>query len=221
MSITDSTTPGVVLLHGIARTTRSLRRLEQSLQQAGFATLNVGYASRRRPLEALAEDIHPEVAAFADASAGPLHFVTHSMGGLLARVYIARHRPARLGRVVMLGTPNSGSEVADLLKSFPLYRAFYGPAGQQLTTGGDVALSSLPPIDNPVGVVAGSRTLDPIASYLILPRPNDGRVSVASSKLDRMTDHVTIKAPHSGLLRHPVAAAQTIAFLRAGQFSSG
>jgi pimeloyl-ACP methyl ester carboxylesterase len=218
MSTTGTTTSGVVLLHGIARTARSLRKLERSLQQAGFATLNLGYASRKRPLEMLAEDIHPEVAAFEDMCAGPVHFVTHSMGGLLARVYIARHRPTRLGRVVMLGTPNGGSEVADLLRTFPLYRAFYGPAGQQLTTKGHVALTSLPPIDYPVGVVAGSRTLDPIAWYFILPRPNDGRVSVASSKLDRMTDHVTIKTPHSGLIRHPIAAAQTIAFLRAGQF---
>ena len=216
----ESNGPGVVLLHGIARTARSLRKLERSLQQAGFATLNLDYASRRKPLEALAEDIHPEVGAFAEACAGPIHFVTHSMGGLLARVYLARHRPARLGRVVMLGTPNGGSEVANLLKSFPLYRAFYGPAGQQLTTRGDAALASLPSIDYPVGVVAGVRTLDPIASYFILPRPNDGRVSVQSSKLDRMTDHVTVKTPHNGLVRHAAATAQTIAFLRAGRFES-
>jgi pimeloyl-ACP methyl ester carboxylesterase len=218
MPTTDTIAPGVVLLHGIARTARSLRRIERSLQQAGFATLNLDYASRKKTLEVLAEDIHPQVSAFADACAGPVHFVTHSMGGLLARVYIARHRPARLGRVVMLGTPNGGSEVADRLKSFQLYRAFYGPAGQQLTT--DAALATLPSIDYPVGVVAGTRTLDPIASYFILPRPNDGRVSVQSSKLDRMTDHVTIETPHNGLIRHAAATAQTIAFLRAGQFMS-
>jgi pimeloyl-ACP methyl ester carboxylesterase len=218
MPTTDTIAPGVVLLHGIARTARSLRRIERSLQQAGFATLNLDYASRKKTLEVLAEDIHPQVSAFADACAGPVHFVTHSMGGLLARVYIARHRPARLGRVVMLGTPNAGSEVADRLKSFQLYRAFYGPAGQQLTT--DAALATLPSIDYPVGVVAGTRTLDPIASYFILPRPNDGRVSVQSSKLDRMTDHVTIETPHNGLIRHAAATAQTIAFLRAGQFMS-
>jgi len=218
MPTTDTIAPGVVLLHGIARTARSLRRIERSLQQAGFATLNLDYASRKKTLEVLAEDIHPQVSAFADACAGPVHFVTHSMGGLLARVYIARHRPARLGRVVMLGTPNGGSEVADRLKSFQLYRAFYGPAGLQLTT--DAALATLPSIDYPVGVVAGTRTLDPIASYFILPRPNDGRVSVQSSKLDRMTDHVTIETPHNGLIRHAAATAQTIAFLRAGQFMS-
>ena len=218
MPTTDTIAPGVVLLHGIGRTARSLRRLERSLQQAGFATLNLDYASRKKTLEVLAEDIHPRVSAFADTCAGPIHFVTHSMGGLLARVYIARHRPARLGRVVMLGTPNGGSEVADRLKSFQLYRAFYGPAGQQLTT--DAALATLPSIDYPVGVVAGTRTLDPIASCFILPRPNDGRVSVQSSKLDRMTDHVTIETPHNGLIRHAVATAQTIAFLRAGQFMS-
>ncbi len=220
MSTTDTIAPGVVLLHGIARTARSLRKLERSLQQAGFATLNLDYASRKKPLEVLAEDIHPDVSAFANACAGPIHFVTHSMGGLLARIYIARHRPGRLGRVVMLGAPNGGSEVADLLKSFPLYRALYGPAGQQLTTKGHAVLTSLPPVDYPVGVVAGSRTIDPIASYFILPRPNDGRVSVQSSKLDCMTDHVTVKAPHNGLVRHAAATAQTIAFLRAGHFVS-
>jgi pimeloyl-ACP methyl ester carboxylesterase len=203
MSGIDTIAPGVVLLHGIARTARSLHRLERSLQQAGFATLNLDYASRKKPLEMLAEDIHAEICAFADACSGPVHFVTHSMGGLLARVYLARHRPARLGRVVMLGTPNGGSEVADFLKSFPLYRAFYGPAGQQLTTKSDAALTSLPPVDYPVGVVAGTRTLDPIAWYFILPRPNDGRVSVESSKLDCMADHVTIKAPHNLLVSHP------------------
>jgi pimeloyl-ACP methyl ester carboxylesterase len=217
---TVDTTPGVVLLHGIARTARSLRKLEISLQEAGFATLNLDYASRKKPLELLAEDIHPDVSAFAEACAGPIHFVTHSMGGLLARVYIARHRPTRLGRVVMLGTPNGGSEVADFLKSFRLYRAFYGPAGQQLTTERDDALTLLPPIDYSVGIVAGTRTLDPIASYFILPRPNDGRVSVQRSKLDHMTDHVTIKTPHHGLVRHAAATAQTIAFLRAGRFVS-
>jgi pimeloyl-ACP methyl ester carboxylesterase len=217
---TVDTTSGVVLLHGIARTARSLRKLETSLQQAGFATLNLDYPSRKKPLELLAEDIHPEVSAFAEACAGPIHFVTHSMGGLLARVYIARHRPARLGRVVMLGTPNRGSEVADVLKSFRLYRTFFGPAGQQLTTERNGALTLLPPIDYPVGIVAGTRTLDPIASYFILPRPNDGRVSVQSSKLDRMADHVTIETQHNGLLRHAAATAQTIAFLRAGHFVS-
>jgi len=115
---------------------------------------------------------------------------------------------------------NGGSEVADLLKRFVLYRAFYGPAGQQLATVQDLTLTSLPPLDYPVGIIAGLRTLDPIASTFILPRPNDGRVSVQSSKLERMTDHITVKASHTGLVRHPMAITQTIAFLHAGQFKS-
>jgi len=212
--------PGAVLLHGIARTSRSLRRMEEALRHSGFATLNIDYASRKKPIEALVADIHPPIAAFAAARGGQVHFVAHSMGGLLARVYLAQHRPARLGRVVMLGTPNGGSEVADLLKRFVLYRAFYGPAGQQLATAQDLTLTSLPPLDYPVGIIAGLRTLDPIASTFILPRPNDGRVSVQSSKLERMTDHITVKASHTGLVRHPMAITQTIAFLHAGQFKS-
>jgi pimeloyl-ACP methyl ester carboxylesterase len=216
--VTDLRSPGVVLLHGIARTSRSLRKVERALRAGGFATLNLDYASRRKPLDALAADIHPDIIAFADSIGGPLHFVAHSMGGLLTRVYVAHHRPAALGRVVMLGTPNGGSEVADLLKDLLLYRAFYGPAGQQLTTEQDADLTSLPPPDYAVGVIAGIRSIDPIASRFILPRPNDGRVSVQSAKLANMTDHTTVKASHTGLLRHRVAIDQTIAFLREGCF---
>ena len=215
----DSVSPGVVLLHGIARTSRSLRKLERALQQSGFATLNIDYLSRKKPLEALAADIHLPISEFAAARGGPIHFVAHSMGGLLARVYLAQHRPERIGRVVMLGTPNGGSEVADLLKRFALYRAFYGPAGLQLATEQDLTLTSLPPLDYPVGIIAGLRTLDPIASTFVLPKPNDGRVSVQSSKLDRMADHTTVEASHTGLVRHPGAIVQTIAFLQTGRFT--
>jgi pimeloyl-ACP methyl ester carboxylesterase len=208
---------GVVLLHGIAGRSLMLRRLEKALQRAGFATLNLDYASRKKPLDLLAEDIHPAIAKFVGHQNGPIHFVTHSMGGLLARVYIARYRPARLGRVVMLGTPNGGSEIADRLKDVALYRAFFGPAGLQLVTTGDAALASLPPLDYEVGIIAGNRFLDPI-SALLLPWPNDGRVSVASSRLPDMTDHTTVKASHMGLLLHPTSVRQTLAFLRNGRF---
>jgi pimeloyl-ACP methyl ester carboxylesterase len=214
----DARCDGVVLLHGIGVGSWTLKKLDQALQHRGYATLNLNYPSRKKPLEELAEDIHGPIAAFAEQRDGAIHFVAHSMGGLLARVYIARHRPARLGRVVMLGTPNGGSEVADLLKDLSIYRAVFGPAGLQLSTAQDPVLTALPPPDYAVGIIAGCRTIAPIASALILPRPNDGRVSVESSKLADMADHIVVKASHTGLPRHTVAIEQTIAFLHDGRF---
>jgi hypothetical protein len=209
----------VVLLHGISRTTRSLRKMQAAIEAAGFSTLNIGYASRRKSLEALAEDIHPAIARFAQGTACQVHFVCHSMGGLLARVYLARYRPARLGRVVMLGTPNGGSEMADRLKGFLPYRAWFGPAGQQLGMQRDDALrAKLPRIDYPVGIIAGNRSIDPFASVL-LPKPHDGRVSVEGTKLDGMADHIVIGASHPWLPRSTAAIEQTIVFLRDGKFS--
>ena len=208
---------GVVLLHGISSAPLFLRRLEHALQRAGFATLNLDYQSRKKPLEELAQDIRPAIAAFAENN-GPIHFVGHSMGGLLARVYLANYRPDRLGRVVMLGTPNKGSEIVDLLKHRQIYRAWFGPAGSQLATLQDATLTSLPPVDYAVGVIAGCRSLHPIASTFILPRPNDGRVSVQSCKLAGMADHTTVKASHTALPFNRVAIRQTIAFLQAGRF---
>ena len=223
LETSGSTNPardGVVLLHGIARTSRSLRTMQVALETAGFNTLNLDYASRRKPLDVLAEDIHPRIAGFAEKVDAPLHFVTHSMGGLLTRAYLAKHRPARLGRVVMLGPPNGGSEVADFLRNFVPYRAWFGPAGQQLITARDQALASiLPPIDYPVGIIAGNRSVDPVSSFFLLPGPNDGKVSVQNTKLVGMADHIVVGASHTWLLRNRRAIDQTVAFLRGGRFT--
>jgi pimeloyl-ACP methyl ester carboxylesterase len=207
------------LLHGIARTALSFRKMQAALHTAGFATLNLDYASRRHPLETLAGYIHPAIEHFAAHIAGALHFVGHSMGGLLTRVYIAKHRPQRLGRVVMLGTPNGGSEIADRYRNFAAYRAFFGPAGQQLGTQRDAAVAAiLPPVDYPVGIIAGDRSIYPLASAL-LPKPHDGRVSVENTKLEGMADHVVIHGSHPFLMRNARAIEATIAFLRDGQFA--
>jgi pimeloyl-ACP methyl ester carboxylesterase len=211
---------GVVFLHGISRTFRSLIRMQLAVEAAGFATRNVGYPSRHKALSALADDIHPAIAPFAEANEGATHFVCHSMGGLLARAYLARHRPARLGRVVMLGTPNGGSEVADRLRGLLPYRLYFGPAGQQLVTRRDSATEALmPAVDYPVGIIAGNRTLSPLSSLLLLPGPNDGRVTVAATRLDNITDHVVIGTDHARMVRNREAIAQTIAFLRHGRFT--
>ena len=210
---------GVVLLHGISRTALSFRKMQLTLERCGYATLNIDYPSRRATLEALAENIHPAVELFVNGLGGPVHFVGHSMGGLLTRVYLARYRPVQLGRVVMLGTPNGGSEIADRLKHISAYRAFFGPAGQQLGTQRDSAIEALfPPVDYPVGIIAGDRSIDPIASAF-LPKPHDGRVSVANTRLDGMTDHVVIATAHPWLMRNSVAIEQTVAFLKDGKFT--
>ncbi len=194
--------------------------MQAALHVAGFATLNLAYDSRRKPLEALADDIHPAITRFAGATPGLLHFVGHSMGGLVARAYLARYPAARMGRVVMLGTPNGGSQIADRLGHLALYRAYFGPAGQQLGTRRDAATQAvLPPATYPVGIIAGKRSIDPISSVFLLPGPNDGRVSVENTKLDGMTDHIVIGTAHAFLPTDPQAIALAIAFLRNGRFA--
>lgn len=211
---------GVVLLHGISRTARSFRKMQAALEREGYATLNLDYESRRKALDALAEDIHPAIELFSGGIGGSVHFVCHSMGGLLARVYLAKYRPRHLGRVVMLGTPNGGSEIADSLKNLATYRAFFGPAGQQLVTRRDAALNAmLSAIDYPVGIIAGDRSIYPISSVM-LPRPHDGRVSVTNTRLDGMADHIVVRTTHPWLVRNGEAIEQTVAFLRWGRFGT-
>ena len=210
---------GVILLHGIGRGASSMGRLERALRNAGYRTLNLDYPARRRDLSALAAHVQAASSRWTAGVDDRVHLVTHSMGGLVARAFITRHRPGKLGRVVMLALPNQGSEIADLLERIPLYKRIYGPAGAQLTTRRSEDLASvLGPVDYPLGVIAGDRSIDPLG-WAFLPKPNDGKVTVAHTKVDGMTDHITLPATHSLIMRNAAVIAACLVFLRDGRFA--
>lgn len=195
-----------------------MRRLERAAASAGYETLNLGYPSCRMPLAEHVEQVHAEH-DWITRPGRRTHIVTYSMGGLLARAYIARYRPPNLGRVVMLAPPNGGSEVADLLAGNMIYRRIFGPVGAELTTGpSSEVVRLLGKVDYPLGIIAGNRFIDPLG-WLLIPGPNDGRVSVEQTKLSGMADHITIPATHFGMVRNRAAVRQAINFLRNGCFS--
>ena len=209
---------GVVLVHAIFRTWRCMRPLADYLEKQGFLTLNVDYPSTRHSLEELADYVHPAIEQFVESVDGKVHFVGYSMGGLLIRAYLTRYGPEELGRVVMLGTPNGGSEVADFIQHWPVFRAVYGPAGQQLITKQEAFAHVLGEVDYPLGVIAGNKSWDPISSFLI-GRESDGKVSVESTKVKGMTDHVVLPITHTFMPGNKPAQKLVERFLRKGCFS--
>ena len=210
---------GVILLHGIGRGSGSMGRLEQALRDAGYRTLNLDYPGRRADLAALAGHVQEASGRWIDSVEGDVHVVTHSMGGLVARAFITRYRPGHLGRVVMFAPPNQGSEIADLLEDTPPFRRIFGPAGAQLTTRRpDTMVRLLGPIDYPLGIIAGDRAIDPLG-WAFLPKPNDGKVTVANTKIDGMTDHMTLPVTHTFIMRDAAAIAACLGFVRDGRFA--
>lgn len=208
----------VILLHGLCRTSRSMTVMEQSLTQAGYKVRNVDYPSRTGSIEQLSETVVGKAVADCERDgAVKIHFVTHSLGGILVRSYLAHHSVPALGRVVMLGPPNQGSEVVDKLGSWWLFKKLNGPAGSELGTGPDSAPNRLGPANFCAGIIAGNWTINWINSLLI-PGRNDGKVSVERTKLAGMADHVVIAAAHPFIMKNPVAIRQTIGFLQNGRF---
>ena len=211
----------VILLHGLSRTSAAMAPMAETLARAGYTVHNLDYPSRTAPISQLADDaIGPALAECRAQGAEKIHFVTHSLGGILVRSYFSRHAPdATLGRVVMLGPPNQGSEVVDRLRDWWLFKKINGPAGQELGTDAASTPNRLGPANFTVGIIAGRRSINWINSFVMIPGPDDGKVSVEHTKLAGMTSHIVLPTTHPFMARNRAVIAQTLAFLHTGAFN--
>lgn len=210
----------IVLVHGLGRTPRSLWLLALFARQRGYDVIAWGYPSRRGTIAAHAGALDHELSETLRALPGRVHFVTHSLGGLLLRAYLGAVTLPTLGRVVMLAPPNQGSEVADRLQRWRAFQWITGPVLQELGTSAEGAAARLPMIDAEVGIIAGDRCVNPVFGRWI-GSPNDGKVAVNSTRLPGMRDHVIVRSGHTLLPWRSLVIRQVFAFLETGRFVRG
>jgi len=209
----------VVLLHGLGRSPLSMWLLGSRLADAGFAVESPAYPSRAAPIAELVTVVDAGLEACRAAGHQPVHFVGHSLGGMLVRLRFAQGVPDDVGRLVMLAPPNSGSEIADRARDAWWYQAMTGRAGQELGTGAAALPQTLGAPRLPVGVIAGTVSLEPWFSRW-LPGPDDGKVAVARTRLEGMQDFLTVPHGHTFIMNGTDVAQATINFLRTGRFAA-
>lgn len=211
---------GVILLHGLCRTKASMGKMERMLSAEGFRVANIAYPSRLANVQELADEAIPR--ALNDPAlrgCRKIHFVTHSMGGILVRSYFNRNTSNRLGRVVMLGAPNQGSEVIDEIGAWWLTKKINGPAAADLAASSDSYCNRLGRVNFETGLIAGDRSINWINSMMI-PGPDDGKVSVNRTKVCGASHHLILHSSHPYLMKNDRAIEQTVRFLRMGSFSA-
>ena len=194
-----------------------METLAEFLCEQSYEVLNIDYPSTDHAMRVLVDIVQHKINASQQDPAQKIHFVGYSMGSLIVRGILFKYRPHNLGRVVMLGPPNNGSEVADFFKNFFLYKQIYGPAGQELGTDRGDYSELFGKVDYELGIIAGDRSIDPISSAII-PGIDDGKVSVARTRLTGMKDHIVIHTTHTFMMNNKTVLQQTINFLQTGLF---
>lgn len=209
----------VILLHGLARTSASMQKLSAVLETRGYKTVNTDYPSRKHTIEVLADTVIPgAISRCVQQNVSAIHFVTHSLGGILVRQYLSRHSMPLPGRAVFIAPPNQGSEVVDAFGKVPGYDLLNGPAGSQLGTGANSVPLKLGAVNFDVGVIAGTKTFNPILSQT-LPNPDDGKVSVYSARVKGMCAFLTVPESHPFIMKSDAVIAQVIHYFESGEFA--
>ncbi len=208
----------VVLLHGLGRSKKAMLLLEYRLIKAGFEVHNIGYPSREEGPDALLQLVGEQVEACCTGDGRVVHFVAHSLGGLIVRAYLDQRPSLRLGRAVLLGTPNQGSRLVDRFGDLQLFELLAGPTAKVLGTDASSFPRQIGLPYYPIGIIAGSRTLNPLSDKL-LAGESDGAVALENTKLEGMTDFLIVDTGHTFMRYSAEVAAEVIHFLQHGRFS--
>lgn len=210
----------VILLHGLARTKHSMGKMELALIDAGYTTANIDYPSRSMMIQDLtALAMNEGVNICRSQGASSIHIVTHSMGGILARYYLAKNQLPEIGHLVQLAPPNRGSLIADKFRDEQWFKWLTGPAGQQLGTGKDGIPGLLGAVDYSTGVIAGDEH-NPVDNWMseIIPGVDDGKVSIENAKVEGMSDFIVLPYTHISIMKEDEVIRQTLHFLNKGSF---
>ena len=219
LTTAESPRETVVLVHGLWRGPRSMRRLAARLEESGYDVVNVAYDSTEKTFDEILDEVRAALDS-ADVDEAPrLHFVTFSLGGIVLRGLLAGDVPDNLGRIVMLAPPNHGSEIVDALGDTFLFRVVFGPTAMALGTSAASLPNTLPVPAAEFGVIAGTRSWNPVGSMLI-PGDDDGAVSIESTKLAGMVDHALVPRTHTFVMNDGRVAAAVVRFLRSGRFAN-
>ena len=206
---------GVLLVHGITRSSKSMAEYRLPLEKAGYHVFPFDYPSTRVDLDTAAEYLHQVIDSLDGVER--LHIVAHSMGGLVTRTYRAKHRDERLNRIVLVGSPQNGAELADLArgKANGIFKTFFGPAGQQLVTDQEGFVKKLPILDTEFAVIAGGHP--PNGFNPLIAGDDDGVVSVNSTRLGGAVDFLYVESLHLALNHNAAAHAAAVCFLQTGK----
>lgn len=208
----------VILLHGMGRTRLSMRSLEKYFKNRDYQVLNESYDSRTKPIEVIAEEHISQLLGSVNIDDfAAVHFVTHSLGGIMLRYYLSHHSIDKLGRIVMIAPPNQGSEVAEKYRDKLWYKLATGKPGQQLYIHNNSLLKELKPVPADVGIMIGTRSSDPWFNH-VFESDHDGKVSVESARLPEMKDFITVNHGHTFIMNNKKIQQNIEHFLQHGVF---
>jgi triacylglycerol lipase len=199
----------IVLLHGQGRTRLSMVVLGKRFRSAGYQTLNFPYNQTIRSLDEISGQLVEFIGQKVKTS--DYHLIGHSLGNIIIRNSFRKDYPAGLGKIVMLAPPNQPAHLAKRLKKNPIYRLFTGDSGQKLSE--EKFYRDLPIPRVPFGVIAGDK-----GQSLTFSEPNDGVVTVGSTKLEGMADWILLHHGHTFIMNCKDTFEHCVRFIESGRF---
>jgi len=213
----------VVLLHGSCGSNKNMECIADSMRILGYHIYSMEFNSSLNNSTDAAKTLSPRV-KYISSRHKKIHFIAHSMGGLIVRKILSEINLKNVDKVIQIATPNHGSELATFFKGNWLYKKIYGKAWGDFIIGGKFLKSLNEPHVSAVGAtnyelgsIAGNSSHF-LLNFFFKSKDNDRRVSVSSTKLEGMKDHIIINANHRNIIKSKETILQIKSFLLDGKF---